>query len=507
MMRLQYNQLAAPVSAIILIACFFLWGCSDDPTQPEPTRVLSVTPDNRDVPSSAGSTTFSVANNGDGTMSWTAIYDASWVTLSGASGTNSGTITANYTANNGDSRVCTITVTANDATGSPKQVTITQEGGTPVLSVDPDNRTVSSSAGLTTFDVSNDGGGTMDWSATDDASWVTLSGASGTNSGTITANYDANPNPSPRECTITVTAPGATGSPKQVTISQEAYQPCPNAPSNPTPADGNEDVGTQSVVLSWDGGDPDGGDVTYQVHFGTFDPPPLLDEVINQTSYELSTQLYNNEVYYWRIDAIDDDSPPCETPGEVWSFETSATTSVTIFPDDNDTFADCDNAEDNWCNSNNLYIGDGSDCYTTYLHFDFSEIPNGAVIPDGGWKIYLWQWQVFGPVSSGDDYALFRNDDNWSECSLTYNNRPDRDNYDAHFQDVVDEENLWICLWDPDGLNFTDVVRDMISGARPNYGFQVQCDVGRGTWLTFRSTNNPGRDEDPYMEVNYTWSP
>jgi len=602
MMRLQYNQLASSASVIILVTCIFLWGCDGDtPTQPEPTKVLSVTPDNRDALSSDGSTTFSVANNGDGTMSWSAIDDASWVTLSGASGTNSGTIAANYGANpepsprvctitvtapgatgspkqvtvtqagsdpildvqpdnqdvlcsagstnievtndgggtmnwsatepcywlslqnssgtnngtitvyytdncGGSARTCTITVTA-PATGSPKQVTITQMGGTPVLSVSPANWDVSSSAGSVPFEVSNLGGGTMNWSSTEGCNWVTLQNDSGINNGEITANYDANPDQYPRECTIIVTASGATGSPKQVTINQEAYQPCPNVPSNPTPPDGGEDVDTQGLVLSWSGGDPDGGDVTYQVHFGTSNPPLLLDEVINQTTYELNTQLYNDETYYWRIDAIDDDSPSCETPGDVWSFETVATTTITIYSDGYDTFADCDNPEDNWCNSNNIYIGDGSDCYTTYLRFDFSDIPNGAVIPDGGWKIYLWQWQVFGPVSSGDDYALFRNDENWSECSLTYNNRPNRDNTDAHFQDVVDDENLWICLWDPDGLNFTDIVRDMISGARPNYGFQVQCDVDRGTWLTFRSTNNPGRDEDPYLEVTYTWSP
>jgi len=83
--------------------------------------------------------------------------------------------------------------------------------GTPVLSVTPARREVGSSAGTTTFSVANTGGGTMTWSAsvTAGGSWLTVtSGASGTNTGTITVAYAANTGPSSRTGTITVTAPG-----------------------------------------------------------------------------------------------------------------------------------------------------------------------------------------------------------------------------------------------------------------------------------------------------------
>ncbi len=104
--------------------------------------VLSVTPANQDVTSTAGTTTFTVANTGTGTMNYTAtvITGNDWLTItSGASGINSGTIEVSYTENAITSpRVATITVTAPGATGSPVQVTVTQAanpGISPVLTI------------------------------------------------------------------------------------------------------------------------------------------------------------------------------------------------------------------------------------------------------------------------------------------------------------------------------------------------------------------------------------
>jgi len=193
--------------------------------QPE----LSATPDNQDVSSSSGTTTFSVSNTGPGTMNWTAavITGSSWLSIqSGGIGTNSGTITAAFTQNtSSSSRTGTIQVTAPGATGSPKNVTVTQAGVVlqPVLSVTPDNQNVSSSSATTTFSVSNTGTGTMNWTAAviTGSSWLSIQfGASGTNSGTITVAFTQNTSSSSRTATIRVTAPGATGSPKDVTVTQ-----------------------------------------------------------------------------------------------------------------------------------------------------------------------------------------------------------------------------------------------------------------------------------------------
>ncbi|HRI47047.1 MAG TPA: BACON domain-containing carbohydrate-binding protein, partial [Ignavibacteriaceae bacterium] len=192
--------------------------------------ILSVTPDNRDVTSASGTTTFSVSNTGTGTMSYTSSVTtgSAWCTItSGGTGSNSGTINVSYTANTGAARTAQITVTATGATGSPKIVTVIQGAAPtqPILSVTPDNRDVTSASGTTTFSVSNTGTGTMSYtsSVTTGSTWCNItSGGSGSNSGTINVSYTANTGAA-RTAQITVTATGATGSPKIVTVTQAAH--------------------------------------------------------------------------------------------------------------------------------------------------------------------------------------------------------------------------------------------------------------------------------------------
>jgi len=279
--------------------------------------VLTVSPANQNVAKDSGTTTFTVGNTGGGTMSWMAAVTSggSWLSItSGASGTNSGTITCAFTANTvSTGRSGVIRVTATGATGSPMDVTVTQaagpkqytisvsaspaEGGNvtgggtykegtsatvtatanqnwqfvnwteggqqvstsasytftvtgnrtlaanfskvPVLTVSPANQNVAKDSGTTTFTVGNTGGGTMSWMAavTSGGSWLSItSGASGTNSGTITCAFTANTVTTGRTGVIRVTAAGATGSPKDVTVTQAAAViPTPTPTITPTP--------------------------------------------------------------------------------------------------------------------------------------------------------------------------------------------------------------------------------------------------------------------------------
>ena len=190
------------------------------------TTVLSVNPTNRDVAKDIGTTTFSVSNTGTGTMPWTAAVTSgdSWLSVtSGASGSNSGTINCKFIENTSTTaRKGTIQVTATGAASSPQDVTVTQ-AGQPVLSVSPASRDVVKGAGTTTLSVSNTGTGTMSWTAqvTSGSSWLRIqSGASGSDTGTITYAFDANAGTSARKGIILVTAVGATGSPKDVTVTQ-----------------------------------------------------------------------------------------------------------------------------------------------------------------------------------------------------------------------------------------------------------------------------------------------
>lgn len=82
---------------------------------------LSVTPPNQSVARTAGSTSFLVSSNID----WVVNENESWLSISPTSGTNNGTITTDFTENNGiTQRVGTITITGG---GISRTVTVTQQ--------------------------------------------------------------------------------------------------------------------------------------------------------------------------------------------------------------------------------------------------------------------------------------------------------------------------------------------------------------------------------------------
>jgi hypothetical protein len=101
---------------------------------------------------------------------------------------------------------------------------VTQAGATatPVLAVSPASISAEKAAGSASVLVANTGGGTLSWfaSVTSGASWLSISPASGTNSGTITVSYVANSGTGSRTGAIQVTASGATGSPANVSVTQ-----------------------------------------------------------------------------------------------------------------------------------------------------------------------------------------------------------------------------------------------------------------------------------------------
>jgi hypothetical protein len=189
---------------------------------------LSVSPNNQNVQSAPGNTTFNVSNICGGTMTYTSQVSvgSDWLTIqSGGSGGNSGTIIVAFTQNiDCDERIGQITVSAPGATYSPFLVTVTQAGNsTPTLSVTPSNQNVPATGGSTSFNVTNTGCGTMSYSASvsSGSTWLSIStGGAGGNSGTINATCTANTDCFQRVGTITVTASGANGSPISVTVTQ-----------------------------------------------------------------------------------------------------------------------------------------------------------------------------------------------------------------------------------------------------------------------------------------------
>ena len=98
------------------------------------------------------------------------------------------------------------------------------------------------------------------------------------------------------------------------------YNNPPNTPSNEEPEDGKTGVNIYTE-LSWDGGDPDGDTVYYDVYFEKNDntPDELISEDQTDTTCNPGSLSYSTD-YYWQIIAEDEDG--FETEGPVWHFTT-----------------------------------------------------------------------------------------------------------------------------------------------------------------------------------------
>ena len=139
----------------------------------------------------------------------------------------------------------------------------------------------------------------------------------------------------------------------------------PNVPSNPSPTGSDVDV---NADLSWDGGDQDPTDtVTYDVYFGTTNPPPYKGTT---SSYPSSTigityepgAMNPGTTYYWNITARDNHGGISK--GSVWSFATAGSSNEAPY-DPNSGEATNDSTTLEW-KGGDPDIGDNVD-YQVYL--------------------------------------------------------------------------------------------------------------------------------------------
>jgi|GEM_PF-631705 len=95
----------------------------------------------------------------------------------------------------------------------------------------------------------------------------------------------------------------------------------PEVPASPTPEDGATNQTIEGLSLSWTCTDPEGDPLTYDVYFGTENPPAQVSTGQSETSYEPGTLEYNTQ-YFWKIVAYDEPGKGNSTEGPVWSFTT-----------------------------------------------------------------------------------------------------------------------------------------------------------------------------------------
>ena len=186
-------------------------------TQSGVSPVLTVTPASLTVASLSGSTgVFTITSN----TTWTVADNASWLNLSAASGTGNGTLTVTTSSGNTSlsSRSANVTFSASGV--SPVTVTVTQSGVSPALTVTPASLTVASLSGSTgVFTITSN----TNWTVADNASWLSLSAASGTGNGTLTVTTSSgNTSMSSRSANVTFSASGVTSEIVTVTQSEAA---------------------------------------------------------------------------------------------------------------------------------------------------------------------------------------------------------------------------------------------------------------------------------------------
>jgi hypothetical protein len=177
-----------------------------------PTSSLTVSPTSLTLGSTSNSSDqINVTSN----VSWNASDDASWLTVSPASGSNNGTITVTATSENSSttSRSGIVTITGG---GITRTVTVSQSGISSNLEVIPTNLTIGAILNSTAqIDINSN----VNWTANDNATWLSLTPVSGSNNGTISLTVtSANTSTSIRSAMVTITGGGIT---RTVSVAQD----------------------------------------------------------------------------------------------------------------------------------------------------------------------------------------------------------------------------------------------------------------------------------------------
>ena len=223
--------------------------CNGSPPPPPPSPALAVSKTSLSFTATQGGAnpaaqTFDVTNSGGGSLSFTDAESAPWLSVSPSSGTAPATVTVTPSiAGLAPGTYTTpITVTAAGASGSPKtvDVTLTVNPATPVLSVAPTSLAFSATAGwrepaAQTVNVTNTGGGSLSFTASDDQAWLAVAPTSGTAPSSLSVSTNiAGLAPGNYTGTVTISAAGASGSPKTVGVTLAV---------NPAPPPGTAPVG------------------------------------------------------------------------------------------------------------------------------------------------------------------------------------------------------------------------------------------------------------------------
>ncbi|MHC4705363.1 MAG: PA14 domain-containing protein, partial [Planctomycetota bacterium] len=108
------------------------------------------------------------------------------------------------------------------------------------------------------------------------------------------------------------------------TIPIQALSAPPKA-SSPRPADGAVEVAVENLILTWSAGNQA---AQHRVYFGTdhdavaAGDPSVDGGLLDETQF-VPQGIQRGQMYYWRIDAVNDVDPESPWAGDVWTFTTA----------------------------------------------------------------------------------------------------------------------------------------------------------------------------------------
>ena len=172
-----------------------------------------------------------VSNAGSGVLTWAASADEPWLEVTPASGENDASLTLSVDIGGLGAEVhaATLTVDAGAVTGSPSLIPVELDltGGEPVLSVLPANLAFSGPLGgpappSQDLAVENLGSGSLSFTASTTASWLSVTPLSGEAPATLAVEVSPAGLPAgPHSAEVIVESPGAAGSPASIEVSYE----------------------------------------------------------------------------------------------------------------------------------------------------------------------------------------------------------------------------------------------------------------------------------------------
>lgn len=206
-----------------------------------------------------------------------------------------------------------------------------------------------------------------------------------------------------------------------------ANQP-PAAPSNPTPTHNADGIST-SPTLSWNCSDPENDPITYDVYFGT-NNPPTEKVATGQTAKTLSrSSLPNNTPYYWQITAKDNKGNSTQSP--VWKFTTQVNTGgnneISYFTDSRDikTYKIVKIGNQWWMAENLAFLPtvspskNGSDKTPYYYVYGYEGSIISSAKSNPNYTDYgvLYNWEA-AKIACPDGWHL-PNDEEWKQLEMT----------------------------------------------------------------------------------------